>query len=59
MKIKCTKDLVNGQGHKDFTKGNIYETQSYEINQNTMVISDDEGQKHILGNWYKHFKKEK
>lgn len=58
MKIKCKKDLVNDCGHKDFSKGKVYETNSYEINENTKVISDDEGMPHTLGTWYKHFKKE-
>ena len=59
--IKCNKDLVNMSGHKDFTKGEEYVAEVYQYNknqitENTTVVSDDAGCRHILGNWHKHFK---
>ena len=54
--IKCNKDLVNGSEHKDFTKGKEYVAEGYEITEKTVVVSDDEGCRHVLGMWYKHFK---
>ena len=54
--IKCKKDLVNTSGNKDFTKGEEYVAEGHEITERTAVVSDDEGCRHILGMWYKHFK---
>ena len=54
--IKCDKDLVNSFGHKDFTKDKEYLLEGYEITEKAAVVSDDEGCRHILGMWYKHFK---
>lgn len=59
MIIKCTKNLVNFSGHQDFTKGKTYTAEGYEINERTTVDKDDEGYRHILGEWHKHFKKVK
>lgn len=54
--IKCDKDLVNAFGHKEFTKGKEYLAEGHEITERTAVVSDDEGCRHTLGMWYKHFK---
>lgn len=58
-KIKCSKTLFSYIGEEDFTKGKEYErssvTYTNAINENTEVLNNF-GQKHRLGNWWKHFK---
>ena len=54
--IKCNKDLVNSFGHKIFTKDKEYLLEGYEITEKAVVVSDNVGCRHILGNWHEHFK---
>ena len=62
LRIKCSKDLFMAHtNEQSFTKGKIYETDGYTNYYNsdpkeTMIVIDDRGEKHRLGDWYKHFK---
>lgn len=60
LKIRAKKDLHDSTGEQCFTMGRYYETDGY-INYHgniseTVVVLNDNGDKHQLGNWYKHFK---
>ena len=60
--IKCTKNLINDMGEKDFTKGKEYSVVN-NANGNfvnvcdSILTIDDLGQLHRLGIWHTYFKK--
>lgn len=59
--IIAKKDLFADTGQKNFTKGNEYELDfPYSTNEpldcRSRVVADDQGDKHWLSTWYKHFK---
>jgi hypothetical protein len=57
--VKCTskKPLVHGDGTASFLPQGVYEVHSYsaKIREELMLINE-QGEVHELGNWYKHFK---
>lgn len=56
MKIKATKDLHN-KG-KCFTKGKIYKVveTSTEAGLMEKMTTNDLGEKHLIGSWWRYFK---
>ena len=57
--VKCTKTLKHGDGSTSFIKGKEYEVvYNYKINEITehTHLLNEQGEKHKLGLWAKHFK---
>lgn len=57
VEIKATKDLYNGG--KCFTKGEVYEVEGPIHNEATLMertTTNDQGQPHIIGSWWRNFK---
>jgi len=53
--VKCNKNLFHGDRTESFTKGEEYTGQTSNVLDNMKVINN-QGEKHQLGNWSKHFK---
>lgn len=58
--IKATKDLIDDTDVKCFTKDKVYtfETHNHIVRNlqlENVTLVNDNGVKHRIGNWYKHF----
>lgn len=51
--VKCNKNLSDLDGQQ-FTKGETYEGHICNVLEN-LTVTNDNGEKHILGNWSKFF----
>lgn len=56
MKIQAKKDLYNGG--KCFTKGKQYEVKQVHTEASLMdcQTTNDQGQPHLIGSWWREFK---
>lgn len=59
MMVKCKKTLTHGDGSESFTKGELYSTPTfsnfYKLDDRTVLINN-QGERHGVANWLKHFK---